>query len=165
MLMGVTSWELGVLRVPLIMVLDKCPLSDTRQISYLSSVFPQHLVKYFFHQTFLLCSYSIYTYMSHVGTITKVFAITIRFSSFNWISSDNSDLNCKSLEKWKTMNAKWYSCYLAQVTAYFREIPKFSSTMLTKHDHELVIQLFQNSIKLKRSQKIIKRVDMSWYHM
>jgi hypothetical protein len=55
---------------------------------------------------------------------------------------DNSDLNCKSLEKCKTVNAKCYSCYLAQVTAYFRNRPEFSSTMLTKNDRELVIQLF-----------------------
>jgi hypothetical protein len=45
-------------------------------------------------------------YMFNVDTIFKVFAITIRFSSFNWIYSDNSDLNCKSLEKCKTVNAK-----------------------------------------------------------
>jgi hypothetical protein len=36
---------------------------------------------------------------------------------------------------------KWYSYYLVQVTAYFRNIPEFSSTMLTKHDRELAIQL------------------------
>ena len=47
-----------------------------------------------------------WTYMFSFGTIIKVFAITIRFSSFNWISSDNSDLNCKALEKWKTVNEK-----------------------------------------------------------
>jgi hypothetical protein len=35
-----------------------------------------------------------------------VFAITIRFSSLNWISSDNLDLNYKLLEKWKTVNTK-----------------------------------------------------------
>jgi hypothetical protein len=39
-------------------------------------------------------------------TIIKSFAITIRFSSFNRIYSANSDLNGKSLEKWKTVNAK-----------------------------------------------------------
>lgn len=34
--------------------------------------------------------------MFNFGTNTKVFAILVRFSSFNWISSHNSDLNCKS---------------------------------------------------------------------
>jgi hypothetical protein len=36
----------------------------------------------------------------------KVFPINIRFNSFNRISSDNSDLNCKSLETWKIVHAK-----------------------------------------------------------
>jgi hypothetical protein len=44
--------------------------------------------------------------MYHFGTIIKVFSITIGFSSFNGISSDNSDLNYKSLETWKTVHAK-----------------------------------------------------------
>jgi hypothetical protein len=42
-------------------------------------------------------------------TIIKVFAITIRFCSFNYISWGNSELNCKSLEKYKTVNAKMVS--------------------------------------------------------
>jgi hypothetical protein len=41
--------------------------------------------------------------------IIKVFAITIRFCSFNCISSGNSDLNCKPLKKCKTVNAKLVS--------------------------------------------------------
>jgi hypothetical protein len=44
--------------------------------------------------------------MYHFGTIIKVFSITIRFSSSNGISSDNLDLNCKSVETWKTVHAK-----------------------------------------------------------
>jgi hypothetical protein len=55
---------------------------------------------------------------------------------------------------------KWYTCYLAQVTADLRGRPKFSSTMLTKHDRELVIELFKKCIKHKQSQKIIKLVHM-----
>jgi hypothetical protein len=57
---------------------------------------------------------SIQIYMFNCGTIIKVFAITIRFSLFNWISSDNSDFELHITRKiengeWK----KWYSCYLA----------------------------------------------------
>jgi hypothetical protein len=36
----------------------------------------------------------------------KSVSITIGFSSFNGIFLDNSDLNCKSLETWKTVHAK-----------------------------------------------------------
>jgi hypothetical protein len=36
--------------------------------------------------------------MFNFGTFIKLFDIPIRFSSFNWISSDNSNLNCKSLK-------------------------------------------------------------------
>jgi hypothetical protein len=60
---------------------------------------------------------------------------------------------------------KWYPCYLTQVTVDLRSRPGFSSTMLTKHDRELAIQLFKFFIKLKQSQEIMKLVDMSWYHM
>jgi hypothetical protein len=52
--------------------------------------------------------YGIYTYMFHFGIIIKVFDITIRSSLFNWIYSDNSDLNYKSLKKWKRLMQKWY---------------------------------------------------------
>ena len=99
------------------------------------------------------------------GTIIKVIAITIRFCSFNWISSNNSYLNCKSLEKWKRWMQKWYSYYLAHVTAYFRNRPEFLRTMLMKNDRELAIQLFKNCITHKQIEKIIKLVHKSWYHM
>jgi hypothetical protein len=56
---------------------------------------------------------------------------------------------------------KWYPCYLAQVTADLRSRQEFSSTMLTKHDRELPIQLFKNFMKQKQSQKIMKFVHMS----
>jgi hypothetical protein len=47
--------------------------------------------------------------MYHFGTIIKLFAITIRFSSFNRINTDKSELNCKSLETWKIVHAKMIS--------------------------------------------------------
>jgi hypothetical protein len=56
---------------------------------------------------------------------------------------------------------KWYPCYLTQVMADLRSRPEPSSTMLTKHDRELAIQLFKNCIKHKQSQKIMKLVHMS----
>jgi hypothetical protein len=39
--------------------------------------------------------------------------------------------------------------------------PESSSTMLTKHDRELAIQLFKSCIKHKESQKIMKLVHIS----
>jgi hypothetical protein len=39
--------------------------------------------------------------------------------------------------------------------------PETSSTMLTQHGRELVIELFKNCIKHKQSQKIIKLVHVS----
>jgi hypothetical protein len=56
---------------------------------------------------------------------------------------------------------KLYACYLAQGTIDFRSRPESSTTMLTKHDRELSIQLFKNCIKHKQSQKIMKLVHMS----
>ena len=72
---------------------------DTRQNIFLF-FFPTKL--------FVICSYTMYTYMFDFGTIIKVFAIAIWFwfSLFNWISSDDLDLNYKSLEKWKMVNTK-----------------------------------------------------------
>jgi hypothetical protein len=43
----------------------------------------------------------------------------------------------------------------------FRSGLEFSSTMVTKHDREFVIQLFKNYIKYKQSQKNMKLVYMS----
>jgi hypothetical protein len=56
---------------------------------------------------------------------------------------------------------KWYPCYFTQVKADLRSSTESSSTMLTKHDRELAIQLFKNCIKHKQSQKIMKLVHMS----
>jgi hypothetical protein len=47
----------------------------------------------------------------------------------------------------------------------FQERPETSSNMLTKHGRELAIHMFKNCIKHKQSQKIMKRVHVSWYHM
>jgi hypothetical protein len=44
--------------------------------------------------------------MFNFGILIKVFVIPIRFTSFNWISSDNSNLNYKRFKKWKKLNAK-----------------------------------------------------------
>lgn len=44
--------------------------------------------------------------MFNFGIFLIVFDISIRFSTFNLISSDNLPLNCKSLEYLKTMNEK-----------------------------------------------------------
>jgi hypothetical protein len=60
---------------------------------------------------------------------------------------------------------KWYEYYLAQVTTDLRSRSEFSSAMLTEHDPELAIQLFKICTKHKQSHKIMKLVDMSWYHM
>jgi hypothetical protein len=71
-----------------------------------------HSTKFFFiffifpTKLFVVCSYTMQTYMYHFDTIIKVFSITIRFSSFNRISSKNWHLNCKSLETWKIVHVK-----------------------------------------------------------
>jgi hypothetical protein len=81
----------------------------------LPSVFFGHSAKYilnffsFFNQTFcgkFLHYVDLYVPFCDFDIIIKVFPITIRFSSFNGISSDNSDLNCKSLETWKSVHKK-----------------------------------------------------------
>jgi hypothetical protein len=54
----------------------------------------------------MVCSYTMYTYMYYFGIIIIVFSIASRFSSLILFFSENSDLNCKSLETWKTVHAK-----------------------------------------------------------
>jgi hypothetical protein len=71
-----------------------------------------HSAKFIFNffsfptQTFYDMFLHYQTYMFHSCTIIKVFPTTIRFCLFNCIFLDNSDLNCKSLEKCKTVNVK-----------------------------------------------------------
>jgi hypothetical protein len=82
--------------------------SDTRQRMFLPSVFSWHSTKFFsfLSNFFVLCFYSLWTYIFNFGTFIKVFATSIRFCEFNWISLNNSNSNRKSLEYWKTMNVK-----------------------------------------------------------
>jgi hypothetical protein len=112
-------------------IFAKCPRSSTRQrffnflkrffgflnnlcrVLYEISVSFRHSAKNFFVECLLLTLGKIYLFFPQTfctvfnfGTFLKVFAIPIRFIPYNWIYSDNSDLNCKSLEKWKTVNAK-----------------------------------------------------------
>jgi hypothetical protein len=59
--------------------------------------------------------------MYHFGTIITVFSIASRFSSFIWISSENSDLSCRSLETWKTVHAKLICMLLSTSYDRFQE--------------------------------------------
>jgi hypothetical protein len=67
----------------------ECPMTDTRQrMLYRVSHFDtrQNIFLFFsFFQPmfFVVCSYTVYTYMFNFGTIIKLFAITIIFSLFN----------------------------------------------------------------------------------
>jgi hypothetical protein len=75
---------------------------DTRQRMFLPSVFSGHsasvfLFSFFPFNFFVLCYYNLWTYMFNFGIFLIVFTISIKFSTFNSISSDNSNLNCKSL--------------------------------------------------------------------
>jgi hypothetical protein len=70
-------------------------------------------------------------------------------------------LNCKSLETWNIVHAKMICMLFSISYDDFRNRPESSSTMLTKYDSELAIQLFKNYIKHKQSQKIMKLVHMS----
>jgi hypothetical protein len=59
--------------------------------------------------------------MYHFGTIITVFAIASRFSSFIWIFSENSNLNCRSLETWKTVHEKMIFMLLSPSYNRFQE--------------------------------------------
>jgi hypothetical protein len=91
----------------------RVPFVDTRQSLFLFFSFPT--------QTF--CDMFLHYLDLHVPfcTIIKVFAITIRFCLFNCISSSNSDLNCKSLGKCKTVNAKMVSILFNTSYSRFKE--------------------------------------------
>jgi hypothetical protein len=135
----------------------------------LSSVLGRHLTKklydeclpgtlskvfiFFFSNVFLMCLYSLWTYIFNFGTITKVFAMPITSCSFNWISSDNSNLNSKSLEKWKTMNAKMIFMLLSTSYGLIQEQTRNSE----HHVHEtwpwtcdpVVLKLYKTQTKSK----------------
>jgi hypothetical protein len=69
--------------------------------------------------------------MFYFGTIIKVFVVAIRFSLFNWIYSDNSNLNCSSLENGKQWMQKWYSCYLAHAEPWHRTMSCSTASIVT----------------------------------
>jgi hypothetical protein len=78
----------------------------------LPSVMPRHSAKYIFiffifvSQTF--CGMFLHYVDLHVSFVDNynIVYIVSRFSSFIWISSENSNLNCRSLETWKTVHEK-----------------------------------------------------------
>jgi hypothetical protein len=70
--------------------------------------------------------------MFNFGTIIIVFAITIRFISFYLISSDNLNLKCKSLEKWKIVNAKMIFMLFSTSYGLFHE----QTGIFEQHAHE-----------------------------
>jgi hypothetical protein len=99
--------------------------------------------------------------MYHFRIIITLFSIASRFSLFISISSENSDLNCKPLETWKTVHTKMIHMLFSTSYDRFQERIRNSSNMLTKHGRELANQLFKNCIKHKQSQKIMKLVHVS----
>jgi hypothetical protein len=113
---SVHLWALGKLK------LWRVSFSNTRQ-----SIF---LFFYFFHQNF--STMSVHYIDLHVSF----------WHNYQSVCYNYSDLDCKWHKKLKKWMQKWYSCYLAHVTTYFRNGPELSSTMLTEHDYELAIQLF-----------------------
>jgi hypothetical protein len=65
---------------------------------------------------------------------------------------------------------KWYSCYLAQVTAYLRSWPEFLSTMITKQDRELAHAYLSRSTRTKKythmhvfSVSFTSKLDPTWH--
>jgi hypothetical protein len=116
----------------------------------------------FFQTFFVVWSYSMWTYMFNFGTIIKLFAIIIRFSLFNSIFRIIQIWTASHSKNRKQWMQKWYSCYLAQVTSYFRNRPDFLNTMLTKHDRELAIQL---CLKLYKTQTKSENHETCWHVM
>jgi hypothetical protein len=69
--------------------------------------------------------------MYHLGTIITVFSLSSRFSLFICIFSENSDLNCRSLETWKTVHAKMIFMLLSTSYDRFQE----RTENFKHHDH------------------------------
>jgi hypothetical protein len=95
-------------------------------------------------------------HMFYFDTIIKVFGIPIRFISFNRIYLDNSELNCKALEKWKTMNAKMIIMLLS--TSY--DLIQEQTRNFEHHIHEtwlgtcdpIVLKLYKTQTKLENHE-------------
>ena len=68
-------------------------------------------------------------------------------------------------KNWKKWIEKWFSYYWAYVDTLSMNGSEISKIMFTTHNHKLGVQLFLNCIKSKFGQKIMKLVEMSWYHM
>jgi hypothetical protein len=105
----------------------ECRPADTRQtmLCCVSILDTRQSIFFFFSQPnfYGLFLYYVNLHVSF-GAIIKVFSITIRFCSFNGISSDNSDLNSKSLEKCKTVNTKMISMLFSTRDGRFKEQTK-----------------------------------------
>jgi hypothetical protein len=99
--------------------------------------------------------------MFNFGTNIKVFVITIRFSSPNWIFSDNSDLNCYSLENGKILNAKMVFMLFSTSYRLFQE----KTRIFEHHAHETWLWTCDPVVlKLYKTQKNRKSWNFSTCH-
>jgi hypothetical protein len=74
------------------------------------------------HQAFAaLCWWGLPAEIRSLGGTPNYGPRHSRFSSFIWISSENLDLNCRSLETWKTVHAKMISMLLSTSYDRFQE--------------------------------------------
>ena len=98
---------------------------------------------FFFPPNFLWCVPTVcrptYSILAQLSKCLLYLLDLVRLIEFLRIIQIWTASHSKNGKRWMQ---KLYSYYLAQITAYFRNWPEFSSTMLTKHDRELTIQLF-----------------------
>ena len=113
---------------------------------------------------FVLLSYNTCCSVLKFCTFLSYFTIFRQFILVKWIFGNFLDLNCKCFEYPKKVNKKWYSCHWVWCETVSRARPEISNIVFAKHEQKRVAETSENSIKSKRSLKITKFVELSWYH-
>ena len=129
---------------------------DTRQTIFVFLILPPKL--------FVLLSYNTCCSVLKFCTFLSYFTIFRQFILVKWIFGKFFIWTASASNIRKKWIKKWYSCHRVCFETVSRARPEISNIVFTKHEQKRVAEKSENSIKSKRSLKIMKFVELSWYH-
>jgi len=152
------TWQIGYLPC----AMDR----GTRQRTYLPSAYPctQQTIFIFFtfwHRTFFIVILTLYATVcaicAHCSKCLLYFVNLFHFIEFLVIIEIWTTSHTNNGKQWMK---KWYSRYWSMRWDLIEKKPEISNFLSTKHDDELLVQLFWKCIKSKYGPKIMKLVEM-----
>ena len=141
---------------------------DTRQLMLYAECHRLTLGKPIFFilppKLFVLLYYNTCCSVLKFCTFLSDFTIFRQFILVKWIFGNFLDLNCKGFEYPKKVNKKMIFLSLSLFWDRIQGQTRNFEHCVREHEQKCVAEKSENSIKSKRSLKITKFVELSWYH-